>query len=174
MKLATLPRTQADITAVITPAMRQCVNTVLLAQVHYQVQKERMDALDAELLSVGDWPIDPKWSERCRSFSHQTHVRTGNDLHLLREDLWDPYYAERQRRVDAMGYTLPRGQCPACVAETLLSQAEHCLIEAFEPLTGIQCEHLLSRFEHYKPYVDLLLKLVINLPDFVPPAIPKP
>jgi hypothetical protein len=56
-------------------------------------------------------------------------------------------------------------QCPLLVAENLVMEAEHALIEAVQPLTDITLDHLLCSpdgkgLEHLAHYIDLNLRLL--------------
>jgi len=157
----------------ITPAIKSAVNAVLMARVLATCEREKMDKLDREILApCPSYTSDEKWNTGPHAIPVH-HITDPKELHLLKESDWEDYYAERQKRIDAMGYKLPRGHCPACVAETIQREAEHLLIECAEELCpGVTLDKILCAphgLERLKEYLDIWIKLVVNLPDYKNP-----
>jgi hypothetical protein len=149
----------------ITPAIKSAVNAVLMARTLAAVEREKMDKVDRAILEC-EYLTDKKWEPHVPVH----HITDPKELHLMREEDWSDYYAERQKRIDGMGYKLPSGHCPACVAENLQIKAEHILVECAEKLfPGVTVDRILcgpNGLERLKEYLDLLIKLVVNLPDY--------
>lgn len=168
----------------ITPAIKTAAAAVLMARAIAEVERERMDKLDRELLAEipchvsqkiidlhdkhGDTEAVAKW-EACGR-----RITNLKDAFLMDDDDAKVYYAERQRRINAMGYQLPDGHCPALVAENTQRDAEHCLVECAQEVFGVTFDQLLSSgLDTLHKYIDLLVKLVVNLPDFKNPLTQK-
>jgi hypothetical protein len=149
----------------ITPAIKSAVNAVLMARVFAQVEREKMDAVDREILKC-EYLTDKKWEPHMPVH----RITDPKELHFMDEDDWKDYYAERQKRIDAMGYKLPVGHCPALVAESMQTKAEHVLVECAEELfPGVTVNKILCSpkgLDRLKEYLDLLIKLVVSLPDY--------
>lgn len=74
------------------------------------------------------------------------------------------YHEECKRARDAAGLHVDDPDfCPLLVAEDLLHQAEHVLIEVMEPVTGISFDDLMcssNGVENLRQYINLTLPLL--------------
>jgi len=149
------------------------VNAVLMAKAYALCERERMDKLDTELLQK--FPI----------YSAGKHGRpveritNGKDMFLADLDSADVvfHYAERQHRINEMGYKLPDGHCPACVAEELQRAAERLLIDSaveyFPDVTFDKIMQAPNCIENLRKYIKLLCGLVVNAPGYKNPLTQK-
>lgn len=147
------------------------MNTVLLAMCHAQLMREKMDEIERKMLTRIAYFPEPKWQSMRHPEGMKDRITDPKKTYLMNDSDSEIFHAERQQIVDSMGYNLPKGHCPALVAEDVLRKAEHLLIESAEPVFGISRDSLLSNFNNYRKYIDLLIKLVINLPDYKKPEI---
>ena len=169
MTTATQDRAQA-----IARELTRPVNAVLLATALAQTERERMDAIDRELLAATVYHVADEWTERGMDGLPE-RITDHKDAFLMSEADAEDYYAQRQERIDALGHNLPRGHCPALCAEEVQRDAEHVLIDAAEPFfPGVTLHKLLcAGLDKHREYLDLLMKLVINSPGYVAPKLPK-
>jgi len=149
----------------VATALQRYVNTLLLAQVNAQLEREKMDALDRRLLA------EQSYTDRYK----RTRVTDPKYTWCIVEDELPAFYARRQGAIGRMGYDLPKDHCPALVAEHLEVQATWALILAAEEFfPGMDNDALLcAGMAKRKAYIDLLIKLVVNAPHYEPPDIIK-
>ena len=154
--------TQAD----ISPAIKSAVNAVLMAHCVVEVEREKMDKIDREILQVAYFTSE-QWAPRMP----RHRITEPKENYLMNDEDAKDYFAERQKRINAMGYKLPDGHCPALVAESVLSDARRILIEVSVPVWGINPHQLLcAGMDKYHKYIDLICGLVVNLPGFKSPV----
>lgn len=174
------PKTPAD----ITPAMKTAVNAVLMAEAIYLTERERMDKLDRELLAEQTYHVDQKMIDLetkhgatealAKWEACGRRITDPDDSFLMDAADAMKYYAERQRRINAMGYKLPDGHCPALVAKCTLLDAERILVECAEEVFEVTFDQLPSAgLDKLKQYIELMVTLVVNLPDFKNPLTGK-
>jgi hypothetical protein len=85
--------------------------------------------------------------------------------YLLEDSDFQVYMAEcREEQNKAKLHTDSPEHCPLLVAEDLLRQAQHVLIDSFEYLTGVTCKKL-WKADHYKKMLDLLLNMMAQYMD---------
>lgn len=152
------------------PEFHSAARAVLLATAHAQLQRERMDALDRELLAERAWMTDLNLPPHEPS----KRITEPKDTWLMSDADGKNYHAERQRRIDAMGYRLPDGHCPALTAEHIQRQAERVLVDLAAPLFGMDADKLLcAGLENYRKFIALTMKLIVSLPSFRPPNLAR-
>ena len=154
---------------VLLQTLERPVNAVLLAMTLAQVERERMNKLDRELLAATAYNVAPE-------FAHGRPIERITDpklAYLMGDEDAAEYHAERQQRIDAMGYRLPRGHCPALCAEEVQREAESVLIGAalvFFP-TCTQDSLLCAGLGKHGQYVDLLVRMIVNAPGYMAPKM---
>lgn len=158
----------------ITPAIKSAVAAVLLAKKFAAVEREKINKVERDVLSGIEIWTSAKWGDRIPSH----RITNPADLYMADADSepvkW--YYEEMQKEIDAMGYKLPVGHCPALCAESLLRDAEHLLIKAAAPVFNVTLDQILcskGNLENLRKYIDLLCGLVVSLPDFKNPLTGK-
>lgn len=134
---------------------------VLMATAHAQLERERMNALDRELIAF--WkPVDRHTGAPITKPEHTWRMG---------ESFWKDYHADRQARIDAMGYKLPRDHCPALVAEGVQRRAERLLLTSAARWIGHLHPDGLYSCELHKRALKLVLGLVVNHPGFEAPKL---
>ena len=104
----------------VTPAIKSAVNAVLMARCIAEVEREKMDKMDEEILQA-EYFISEHWEPEIP----RHRITKPKEAYLMNDEDAKDYYAERQKRINAMGYKLPDGHCPALCAELVQSTAEH-------------------------------------------------
>ena len=155
------------------PGLPAATNAVLLATALAKAERERIDKMQREVLNERPYAMNPEYLQE----GQDHRITDPKRSYLMCDNDFAIYHEECQRRIIAMGYKVPKDHCPALIAERLQMEAEHALIEAAGPLTGLDDPMLLLQqkdgLEKYKKYVDLILKMMLALPGYVPPQIPK-
>ena len=149
----------------ITPAIKSSVNAVLMAKAFAQIEREKIDAMDRDILLSDIYLSAPSPQNQ-----EKARITKPQDSWLLCDADAKTYYAVRDFRIKQMGYDLKPGHCPALIAESVLSDARHLLVEVAKPVFGVDLHDLLrAGMDKYYQYIDLLCKLVVNAPDFENP-----
>jgi hypothetical protein len=164
----------------VTPAVKSAASAVLMARAYAQSMRKQVNAIETAILAecplfVADIKSDAPTPERIT-----------DPAYVWMTDLDSPQYhehlAETNRRLRAAGLKpddMADAHCPALIAESIQRDAVHILIHAAAEMmdTGSGndfCHKLLcSGMPKYCYFVDLLCKLVVNLPDFRNPLTGK-
>lgn len=163
----------------VTPAVKSAVRAYLLTRAHAETHRERIDAMERDVLTGNgaEYYVADKWKER--RGDRPERITEPKHAYLLDDDDFADYHAECQHRIQqlysrdtlkAMGWK--PDYCPALIAEHLQVQTEGLLIEAGAEMLGVdEPEQFNNRLlccglEKRKEFIDLLCRLVVNLPDF--------
>jgi hypothetical protein len=153
----------------IVEALTPAVNAALLAKTFAQCEREKMDKVDRYLLEG----IAIYTSEENATRGRKVERVLDHNLLYLADLESEPvkfYYQERQKEVDALGYKLPRGHCPALVAEGLERQARRLLVDCAAEFFGVTFDQVLGAgLEKLEKYEALLIGLVVNFPGYKNP-----
>ena len=156
----------------ITEDIKNSVNLVLNAKAYYELTKEKMDSLYTPILFNKDSSPRFRISSEFKAIEDAEFVTEIKDTYLMGDEDAAVYYLECETAVKESGYKVPKGHCPALVAECLLNDAKHALIAAFEDLTGLNLQDLLcAGLDKYNKYIELLIGLVSSLPSFKAEAL---
>lgn len=157
LTVSDIPRIQAA----LTPA----VNAYLLATAYAKFERERVNVIYSGILAKSPGYLDDE-GKRITSPRDAWRIADKRESEI--------YYAECQDAIDAAGYKLPRGHCPALVAENVQRDAAKVLIDAageFFAVTDQQLWQQPNSLQVRQEYIDLLVGLVVSSPDYVSPAI---
>lgn len=143
----------------VAKALNTPVNAVLLAMVHKELMEEKCGAIQRGLLATGKYGAcrDPK-------LTWLPAEEGGVDD--------KQYYSDLDAAYRTAGWTdLEPGHCPALIADSVLTDAHHCLIACAEEFfPGITVDRLLcAGLARYKEFIDLLVKLVVSAPGYRKP-----
>jgi hypothetical protein len=169
----------------VTQDVISSVNAYLLARTHAEVLTEKVTAIKRDILATANYYPDPE------------HVRRGLEPNepvtdpeydwLLRDDEFHDYLIELKARLIAAGYVInpipgePEYSyyCPALTAESLQRETEILLIESAAEMMGeekpeefnnrLLCHA--SGLETRQKFIDLVVKLVVNMPGYKAPRI---
>jgi len=162
----------------IPQALKSAVNAYLLARTLTEVEREKVDAIQRRVLAQAAYRTDPKWVDR----EGETITEPDRAYLLCDSDHTDYLLAVRQD-LEAAGYDIKGAPgearhsyfCPALQAETLQTETEHAVIDAVGEMLreGPDFRHklLCVGLDKYHEFVELCVKLVVNLPGFKPPTI---
>jgi len=154
------------------PALTDAVNTFLLAKAYAQAERAVIDKMQRDILNGSEFHIKAEY----RRANEPSRITDPKLAYLMSDSKFAVYHAECQRRIIAMGYDVPQDHCPALIAERLQTEAEHAVIEASAPLTGLKDgvhALLCNGLDKYHQYVDLCVKMVMSLPGYVAPKLQK-
>jgi hypothetical protein len=162
----------------VRTAVKRAVEAVLLARCAAEVARKQVD--DLKRAELGKVVYLERVDEDEPQAERKRIVDPNQDWLMSEQDFAD-YCAElnlREREAGIKPASMPDSHCPALVAETLLSDAHHLLIDCAAemlklPFDGKELRHrlLCSGMENYKQFIELLCGLVVNLPDFKRPAL---
>jgi len=152
----------------ITPTIKSCVNSYLIAKVFAETMREKVNKVHREILTERPIYAD---KDDGRQIFESKYLYLCSD-----ENLCEDFFREANIRLRKAGLKPPKmGDefCPALVAERLLTEAEHALIEATrEIFRDVTVYKLLCHgLDSFHKYIDLWCKVVINLPDYKPPKL---
>lgn len=150
----------------VAESCETAVNAVLMARAYYEVKREQVDAIKREELALCYYYVAEEHAER-RGGVGERITEPGLDW-LMSEERFAEYHhqinkVERERGIKPD--TMPDEHCPACVAETVLMQAERLLIDIAWPLIsedGSESGNGLLYGDRRKLFLDLVCKLVVN------------
>lgn len=153
-------RAKAD---AMSKALNSAVNAYLMARTLFEVEKKKMDKLDAELTS--EMVLTNRYTGE-RITNHELNWQ-------MTDEQARPYYDERNRRLKAMGYDLPADYCPACMAEHTMIKAKRLVLEvASEYMPKLDPQGLLcAGMETYNKAVELCVGLCVNHPNYRKPKL---
>jgi hypothetical protein len=138
-------------------AHARLAEAVLLAQAFAEHERARVDAYVLPIFKRYRFTMAERWTGP----GYEKLIEKPSDLYLAGEDGPDleaktaAYYAECDTAHRAHGFHGPAGHCPALSAEHLLIEAEGQLIDAAEPLFGIERGRLYG--ENRRKYLALLI-----------------
>lgn len=145
----------------------ECVNTYLRAKAFARLEAERVAPIHAELLRV--WkPMET------RNGRPEKPVTDWKRLYLCEDDdLCKDLFADMDRMYREAGWKdLKPGECPALIAENLVTKAGWAIIEAMRQwFPDVTADSLLcAGLEKYRRYIDLAVGLVVNHPKYRKPT----
>ena len=161
----------------VSDDVKSSVRAYLLARVFAETEREKIDAMQREILETATYETSPEWARRGMKDAPE-RITDPKHAYLMTDVDFEDYYAECQHRIRKMGYKLPEGHCPALVAESLQVTTENLLIRAAAEMMGEYPEDfphglLCLGLEKRQEFIDLVVGLVINLPDFRNPLTGK-
>jgi len=159
----------------VTQDVKSSVNAYLMARAYAETMRSAIDKIQRGVLEecplTNGLEVKHGKSERRITDPEHAYLET-------REDHIQDYYAEcdkREREAGLKPKEMEFDYCPALVAEHLQVKSEWLLIESAAEMLGedkpedfnnkLLCHGLESR----KKFIDLVVGLVLNLPDFENP-----
>lgn len=150
------------------------VNVVLLAMTHAQLERERVDVIERNVLSEQIYHGHHRTrNDQGRTGSNQFRVIEPRDSWLMDDQSAGAYHARLDGIHVAAGFEKAKdGYCPALRAESLETEAENALIAEAEQFfpgvtnNGLICDPRGKGMERRKKYLDLIIGLVVNAPGY--------
>ena len=152
------------------PGLTSAVNTFLLAKVYAEAERAIIDKMQRDILNGSVFTVRPEFARR----NGGERILDPNIAYLMSDEQFETYHAECQRRIIAMGYDVPKDHCPALIAERMLTEAEHLVIDESSALTGLKDgvhALLCNGMDAYHKYIDLCVKMIVNMPGYVAPKL---
>jgi len=152
------------------PGLTSAVNTYLLAKVYADGERAIIDKMKRDILNGSVFTVRPEFTRQ----TEPNRITEPSRDYLMSDEQFETYHAECQRRIVAMGYDVPEGHCPALIAERILTEAEHLVIDESSALTGLKdgVHSLLCKgMDIYHKYIDLCVKMIVNMPGYVAPKL---
>lgn len=157
----------------VTSAVKEAVQGYLLARANAEVMREKVNQVYREVLEIHPLYTD-FMAERREEIKRVTDVE---DMYLSTDEATcGEVYRDANLTLREMGLKsddMPDEHCPALVAEELQRDTEHLILEASSDMleldfNGHELKHrlLCLGLEKYKKFIDLVVGLVVNLPDF--------
>jgi len=155
----------------ITPEVKTSVRAYLLARANAEVMREAITKIETEILQES-----PLTDAR---FEHGKKITNPKDAWLADDSEWADYFMEvntRTRKAGLKPDDMPDDHCPALVAEHIQMQAEQLILENAADMMGLEFDGkelnhklLCLGLEKRQQFLDLVIKLVVNLPNFKNP-----
>lgn len=149
----------------IIDVLNHPVNNLLIAKAFAITEKERVDRYIKVVFDdynffdkrTGERVTDPELLYLCDLGSREVKE----------------YYEQCDKAHREHGFKGPKDHCPSLIAQDLERQAVKLLIDAAEPFFKISHDDLLcSGMKNFSKYVDALISLVVNHPNYVKAKIP--
>lgn len=148
--------------------MKSAARGCFLAMAYTGTVRPIVEGYQHDILSEYQFRTDVEQYDGKRVYPDKV-VLNPDHTYMLTEDDFAFYLAECRTAQSAAGLkTESRDHCPLLVAESIQRDAEHLLIDAMEPLTGINFNTILGSrnfIDHLKKYIDLSLKLLAPFVD---------
>lgn len=116
------------------PDITDAAVTVLANRAVAEVMRERIDAIERQLLTEYELYTDPEMNPD----NPNTRITEPNDTWLAGMAAIPAYCAARTAAITAAGYDTTGDTCPALVAEHKVTLSEHALIERVATIPGME------------------------------------
>ena len=160
----------------VTQDVKSSVSAYLLARAYAETMRAAVDKIEREILT--ECPLtnglEIEHGQPKEDITEPKYVYLCTD-----EDMLKDYYSETNKRLRAANLkpdTMQDDYCPALVAEELQRETERLVIGAGTEMMGLEfdgkemCHRLLCKgLDTYQKFIDLLVGLVVSLPDFKSP-----
>jgi hypothetical protein len=162
----------------VTPGLKSAVSAYLMARARAEVLREKIDKIEREILESACYFSNPLLADH----SITKRITEPSESYLLKEDDARDYLLDVRAALMESGYDIKQVPnepehhyfCPALTAESLQTTTEHLIIENGAEMLGEDPKDFSHRLlcaglDKYKEFIDLCVKLVVNLPDFKKP-----
>jgi len=161
-----------------TQALKSSVNSYLMARVHAELQREKVDKIQRHLLESTSYFADAELTGR-RGLPTE-RITDPKLTYLMKDDESVDYLLDLKAELIKAGYEIKSVEgepehhyfCPALVAENLQNETEHLVIDSMAEMLGegddFRHKLLCAGLDKYKEFLDLAVKFVVNSPGFKP------
>ena len=172
----------------ITQDVKSAVNAYLLARAYAETIRDKVDSIQRKILESAKYYIDPKHLERHRRRKTDERITDPDETWLLSDSEHHDYLIGLKHELIKAGFEIKSipGKpeysyfCPALVVEDLQRKTEKIMIDAAAKMLGNEVEAedfhhglLCAGLDKYHEFIDLVCKLVVNLPGFQNPLTGK-
>jgi hypothetical protein len=163
-----------DLPAQLPEDVKAATNAYLLAYTFAEITREAVDKIQREILAELQFMTKPHH----RSKDHPHVCLDPKETYHLSDSDFQVYLDESHKRTREAGIKpadMERDYCPALVAESLLRDATHALINAVGKMIGWPnaLDSLLCHIADgkYDQFIELSVKMVLVHPDYIPPTL---
>ena len=159
--------------------MKSAVNAYMMARAYAETMRERVDVIQRRLLADTAYFADPEMAERRRVDERVTDPKL---TFLMKDDEFHDYLIDLKAELKKDGLTVKEYPgdpeysygCPALIAEDLQMTTERLVIDTGAAFMGedggeFHYKLLCAGMDKYHAFIDLVCKLVVNLPGFKNP-----
>lgn len=160
----------------ITQDVKTSVKTYLITRAHAETMRDAVDKVEREILK--ECPLtnglDIKHGRPIMAI-----VNPKDTYRCTDEDMLQDYYEETGKRLREAGLkpaAMEKDYCPALVAEDIQRTTERLILDSAAEMMGMEFDGkelnhrlLCAGLEKHQKFIDLIVGLVINLPDFKNP-----
>ena len=162
----------------VTQSVKTSVSAYLMARAYAETMRERVDKIESAILVECPLPndLEQKRGLAARQITDPNHVYL-----CTNDDYLQDYFQETDKRLREAGYKpddMSKDHCPALVAEHLQTETEWILLDCASDmmkmgLDGQELNHrlLCKGMDKRQEFIDLVVGLVVNLPDFKNPLV---
>ncbi len=166
----------------ITQAVKSSVNAYLMARTLAECEREKIDNIARKILESATYYTDVKFLIRGRE---SQRIIEPDEAWMLKTEEFHDYLIDLKKTMQDAGYKIKHTpgepeysyNCPALTAESLQRDTEHLLVEAMAEMMGEKDDlvHNLicAGLEKYHQFIDLTVKMVVNMPGFKNPLTGK-
>lgn len=167
----------------VTPAVKSAVNAYLMARAYAETMRAQVEPYYKKALEIIQVYEDHTFGDRHKPTMKRIYDH--NEMYLSQdEETCKEVYADVNFHLRKDGIkpdSMPDDHCPALVAEHLQLKTEWLLIESAAEMLGVDNpkefndQILCARngLEKRKKFIDLVVRLMVNLPDFKNPLTGK-
>jgi len=157
----------------VTQAVKSSVNAYLMARAYAETMREKVDEVYKETLD-----IFPLYTDLERRGGDKTQrIYNPGRMYLSKDDeTCKDVYADVNFQLRKKGIkpdSMPDGHCPALTAEHIVVKTKHLLIDSMAEMLGedddFQHKLLCAGLDKYQEFIDLAVRLVVNMPGFKNP-----
>ena len=157
----------------IPQGVKSAVNAYLMARTYAECMREKVNEVYKE--SLGIFPLYTDRNKRRGGKSER--IYDPEKMYLSKDDeTCKDVYADvdfHLRKRNIKPESMPDGHCPALTAEHLQTQAQWLIIDTAGEMLGetgdFQHKLLCAGLDKYHEFIDLVVKMVVNMPDFANP-----
>ncbi len=162
----------------VTKALKSAVNAYLMARANAEVHRERVSIISRKILQRALYYTDTNKFPRLV----KERITDPELTYLLSDEQASEFLITVKTALLDAGYDIKpiKGEpqhmytCPALVAEHLQHMTERVLIETAAEILGEDKEFISGLdLDHYHKLIDLVVGLVVNLPGYKSPILPK-
>ncbi len=158
----------------ITPA----VDALLIQMAYTEAVHEKIDPIKNEVLREMQIYTDPTYLEReCLGAEPKRLIGNPEHLYLANNEDAQRYYDRMHHEYINAGFDVKPNYCPVLIAESDQRECEFDLIDTAYRFFGIKNNDLLlgangkGGVETRREYIDLLIKMVVNSPNYQAPEV---
>jgi len=168
----------------VTYAVKSAVNAYLLARTSAELHREKVDKIQRGLLEDTPYYTAEKYLIRGRT--EKERITDPKDTWLMSDEESFDYLVDLKHELIKAGYKIESEpgsaensySCPALSAEYLQTQTQWLVIDTAAEMLGekegFRDSLLCAGLEKYNQFIDLVVKMVVNMPDFKNPLTGQP